>query len=135
MPDASAAAPAAAPAAPPADANAVRVVLFGLPAAGKSSLLGALSQAAQTQERLLHGRVYDRSDRLAVLRQRLYEDAPRRTAEEIVPYPIEYRPFLEVGRAAEAPVDAVLYDCDGRAANDLMQRRGDPSDEGPAGSL
>jgi len=36
--------------------TALRIVLFGMPDAGKSSLLGALLQAGQTQEHLLDGR-------------------------------------------------------------------------------
>ena len=43
----------------PISADALRIVLFGLPHAGKSSLLGALAQAGQTQENLLPGHLTD----------------------------------------------------------------------------
>src|SRR5437763_6844493 len=70
--------------------TALRLVLFGLPAAGKSSLLGALAQAAQTQEHLLHGRLVPRSDGLTGLQNRLYAESSRPTAEEVAPYPVEF---------------------------------------------
>jgi len=47
------------------------IVLFGMPAAGKSSLLGALGQAAQAQEHLLNGRLTDVSHGLDELRRRV----------------------------------------------------------------
>src|SRR5260370_30125200 len=116
------------PGSPPASpgmarANAVRIVLFGMPAAGKSSLLGALAQAAQTQEHLLHGRIEDRSHGLEELQHRLYDEQPRRTAEEVVPYAIDFEPFLADVPATTAHLDAILIDCDGRVANDLLVRR------------
>ena len=84
------------PAPPPTvSGDALRIVLFGMPAAGKSSLLGALGEAAQTQEHVLHGRLADLSQGLAELRQRLYDESPRRTVEEIVPYPITFESFGE----------------------------------------
>ncbi len=109
--------PAPSPAAVAPDA--LRLVLFGLPAAGKTSLLGALSQAAQTQEHLLNGRLIDRSQALAELQQRVYEERSRPTAEEVVPYPVTFEPFAANARKQ----DAVLIDCDGRVANDLAARR------------
>src|SRR5579864_9200793 len=63
----------ATPAATAQDAGAVRIVLFGMPDAGKSSLLGALAQAAQTQEHLLNGHLTDLSQGLAELQRRLYD--------------------------------------------------------------
>src|SRR5947209_2537484 len=36
-----------------------RIVLFGMPDAGKTSLLGALAQSAQTQEHILRGKLLD----------------------------------------------------------------------------
>src|SRR5262245_1928539 len=78
--------------APPAP-EPLRVVLFGLPAAGKTSLLGALAQAAQTQVPSLHGRLVDPSGDLAELRERLYEDRGGPTAEEVVTHPVRFEPF------------------------------------------
>jgi len=109
-----------APAAPPT-ASALRIVLFGMPDAGKSSLLGALAQAAQVQEPVLDGHLNDLSKGLIELQRRLYEDRPRETLEEVTPYPVVIEP-LPAGSASVARA-AVLMDCDGRVANDLLSRR------------
>jgi hypothetical protein len=124
--------PPAAPAAVPGKDD-LHIVLFGLPAAGKSSLLGALAQAAAAQEHLLHGRLSDPSHGLAELRQRLYEESPRRTSEEVVPYPVAFEPFDRDG--PKEPLRAVVIDCDGRVANDLLVRRQDLDESSPEGTL
>src|SRR5262249_11114122 len=128
---------AATPTAPSVDAAALRIVLFGLPAAGKSSLLGALAQAAQSQEHLLHGHLTDVSHGLDELRHRLYDENARRTAEEVVPYPIDFEPFADNGRepAAREHVAAMVVDCDGRVANDLLLRRQALDESSPEGTL
>lgn len=121
-------------AAPPR--GALRLVLFGMPAAGKTSLLGALAQAAQTQEHLLHGHLADPSHGLAELQHRLYDETPRRTAEEVVPYAVDFEPFPEDGPPAPAGhLGAVLIDCDGRVANDLLLRRRSVPEDSPEGTL
>jgi GTPase SAR1 family protein len=112
----SALSPPSAPAVPD-DPSALRIVLFGMPDAGKTSLLGALSQAAHTQGRALHGHLTDLSHGLGELRNRVYEDRQRETQEEIVPYPVRFAPYGHAG------YPAVLYDCDGRAANDFLTRK------------
>lgn len=107
---------------------ALRIVLFGMPDAGKSSLLGALSQAARLQEHVLNGHLSDPTQGLAELRQRLYEGTPRQTVEEVAPFPVAYEPFAP---SANGRLQAVLIDCDGRVANDLLtRRRALASDEG-----
>jgi GTPase SAR1 family protein len=107
------------PKAPPAaeDPSGLRIVLFGMPDAGKTSLLGALSQAAHTQGRALHGHLTDVSHGLGELRNRVYEDRQRETQEEIVPYPVRFAPYGHAG------YPATLYDCDGRTANDFLTRK------------
>jgi hypothetical protein len=102
---------------PPAvDPSAVRVVLFGMPGAGKTSLLGALAQAAQLQERALGCRLIDLTSGLADLRHQVYDDQPRETVEEIVPYSVAFDPLT----ASAERESAVLVDCDGRVANELL---------------
>jgi hypothetical protein len=115
--------------------DALRVVLFGMPDAGKSSLLGALAQTAQAQERALGGRLTDPGRGLGELQHRLYDEKPRETLEEIVPYPVRYEPFDGQRPDPERRSDVVLFDCDGRAANDLLSRRRWQADGAPAGKL
>jgi hypothetical protein len=110
-------APADAPAPSP---PALRVVVFGMPEAGKSSLLGALAQAAQTQADILNVRLADPTGGLAELQKRLYEGRPRETLEEVVPYPVTLTPLQGPAEAAAPPLTAELIDCNGRVANDLI---------------
>jgi GTPase SAR1 family protein len=120
----------------PVSSEAGRIVLFGMPNAGKSSLLGALLQAAQTQEQILNGRLTDLSQGLAELQRRLYEDHPRGTPEEIVSYPIRFEPFPARGPGpAPASFDAVLIDCSGLVANELLARQRSLDQQSPDGSL
>jgi hypothetical protein len=129
--------PLTTPAAPaPIDPAALRLVLFGMPDAGKSSLLGALDQAAQTQEHLLNGQLTEASPGLAELRQRLYEERPRETLSEIVPYAVTYTPFPEPGSDTFGDrLRAVLIDCDGRVANDLLARQRSLDSDNMVGAL
>jgi hypothetical protein len=106
-----------------------------MPAAGKTSLLGALAQAAKTQEHLLHGHIEDPSHGLEALQHQLYDEQPRRTAEEVVPYVVDFEPFLGDGPLKPEHLDATLIDCDGRVANDLLVRRRSIPDDSPEGSL
>jgi hypothetical protein len=115
----------------PIDPDGLRLVLFGLPGAGKSSILGALGQAAQLQPNLLNGQLTDLSDGLQELRQRLYESGQQRTEEEVMPYPVQVRPLSGAG----TPRAAVLIDCDGAVANDLLERRRELDEKSPEGTL
>ncbi len=101
----------------PVDTGALRLVLFGMPDAGKSSLLGALAQAAETQARALRGHLNDPAHGLEELRKKLYEDRQTETQQEIVPYSVRFSPY------GQPSVPAVLYDCDGRAANELLTQK------------
>ncbi|HEY1379737.1 MAG TPA: hypothetical protein VGF55_23235, partial [Gemmataceae bacterium] len=118
-----------------ADPAAVRVVLFGMPDAGKSSLLGALAQAGQSQERALGGRLIDPSSGLAELQRRVYDDRPRETLEEIVPYSVALDPISGTKPDPDRRESAVLIDCDGRVANDLLTQRRTLPDDAPANTL
>src|SRR5262249_15842479 len=113
----------------------LRVVLFGMPDAGKSSLLGALAQTAQTQEHVLNGHLTDTSHGLTALQHQLYDGSPRETLEEVVPYPVTFDPFTPAGAVANGRREAVLVDCDGRAANELLSRRRSLDAAGGNGSL
>jgi GTPase SAR1 family protein len=113
----------------PLDPQALRLVLFGMPDAGKSSLLGALAQAAETQERVLHGNLRDLTQGLDELRKRVYEDRQRETLEEIVPYPVRFSPF------GQPSIPAILFDCDGRAANALLTQKRSIEKENRTGTL
>jgi hypothetical protein len=111
------------------DPSAARVVLFGMPDAGKSSLLGALAQAAHTQPRILRGHLTDLTHGLADLRRKVYDDRPTETQQEIVPYPVRFSP------AGDHAHPAVLYDCDGRVANDILTQKKVLGPQAKAGSL
>jgi GTPase SAR1 family protein len=116
------------------DPAALRVVLFGMPDAGKSSLLGALVQTTRTQDRELRGRLLDLSHGLGELWRRVYEDRQKETLEEIVPYPVVYDPYP--GDPDHTPrLNAVIYDCDGRVANELLSQRKPLDDDTRANGL
>ena len=106
----------------PADLRGLCVVLFGMPAAGKSSLFGALLQAAQTQPGLLGGGLKDQSGGLEVLQRRLYQEKAQETLEEIVPYPVTFQPQ---NHGPGKPVEATLIDCDGRIAYSYLSGQRD----------
>jgi hypothetical protein len=134
MPDTTATPPAAATL-PDAD---LRLVLFGMPAAGKSSLLGALARAAESQEHVLGGKLVDRTHGLDELEKQVYESSTRPTADEVVPYVVHFDPIAGNGQARPAvpgALDAVLMDCDGRVANDLLVRRATLDENSPEGTL
>src|SRR5262249_53094559 len=95
--------------------------LFGMPEAGKSSLLGALAQAAQTQEHLLRGHLKV-STGLAELQHRLYDGKPKETLDEVVPYPTVFEAFAD-SSGEKRRTELAFFDCDGRVANELLSRR------------
>lgn len=120
--------------------TARRIVLFGMPDAGKSSLLGALAQAAQMQELLLKARLIDKSQGLVELQRRLYEERPRETLEEIVPYLVAVEPLdAKMGLTQTPGTEVLLVDCDGRVANEILARSaaldGSPADGALARSI
>lgn len=95
--------------------SAERIVVFGMPEAGKSSLLGALAQTGISQVASLGGQINDHGS-LSTLRHQLYEDRTSETQEEIVTYPVQL-----IGNGPKQPGrEAVVIDCDGRAANAIL---------------
>jgi GTPase SAR1 family protein len=103
--------------------DAVRILLFGLPSAGKTSLLGALAQSARTQENLLHGRLTDLSNRFTDLQKSLYEPGGP-TTQEVAAYPVDFEPFADdlTILTSNEHIGAVLIDCDGKIVNEMLER-------------
>lgn len=98
----------------------VRLVLFGAPSAGKSSLLGALAQAAQGQEQVLKGKLSDRSQKLAHLHQAHSHNRVQPTTEEVVSYPVALEPEAATSRDRQGTSEAVLIDCSGKSAQEIL---------------
>jgi hypothetical protein len=97
------------------EASALRVVLFGLPSAGKSALLGALTQAARVQETLLNGRLVTSPEALAELHTSFANDHLRPTSDDVTAYPLTLEP-LSGGK----PLVADLVDVSGRKAAEMV---------------
>jgi hypothetical protein len=99
-----------------------RILLFGHPGSGKSSLLGALLQASDVQPERLEAEVTDPGRRLELLRDAVYHGAdtdPGRTP--IVTHLIHVRPLATEGEPVPEPYPIVILDCDGAAANALLK--------------
>jgi GTPase SAR1 family protein len=103
--------------------KALRIVLFGRPGAGKSSLLGSLALAAEQPDS--PWRLEDPSGGLAELRRRVEIDSPQPTItpEQVVPYPVRFQDAKPAGDSAEV----LLIDCDGNAALQLLSAERFPS--------
>src|SRR5262245_39021204 len=98
----------------------LRIVLFGLPGAGKSALLGALVQAASAQEQLLGTRLDAISPTLADLHKSVYAKAVAPTRDEIVAYSVQSAPLA--GNAMLPAGEVVLIDCNGQAAAEILKQ-------------
>src|SRR5262249_22933897 len=122
-------APGAVHAHPPTGTHGtLRGVLFGLPRAGKSALLAALAQVQQEHAAQLNGELTDATGGLAEQRRLHYDEIPRPTDEEVLPYPVRFRP----PGARRANVEAWLIDSGGRVAEQML-RQPIPLDEDGAG--
>lgn len=95
----------------------LRIVLFGAPGAGKSSLIGALAQAGQTQGQQLGGQLLDVSGGMTELKNQTYQNGPAPTQDELRDYPLAIEP-LTPGKGATQT--ATLIDCSGQAAQAIM---------------
>ena len=65
---------------------------------------------------------------MSELQHRIYDGKARETLEEIVPYPVSYEPFRGQKPDPAQRLDAVLYDCDGRVANEILTRQQEVGD-------
>jgi GTPase SAR1 family protein len=106
--------------------GALKIIVFGMPGAGKTSLLGAMAQAAQSQEKVLGGNLTDRGGDFGDLRRHVYEGKPPHPVNDLTVYPLVFQPHDTLGsgkRSRTGPVDIALFDCDGRGATEFLARR------------
>ena len=103
------------------------LILFGSADSGKSSLLGALVQAAHSQGGELKGALKDDTGGLATLQKAAYADKIPDTTQELTAYPIHFTPTA----APTRPWQAVLYDCSGVAADLYLEGKRPLGDEHP----
>jgi hypothetical protein len=100
--------------------DALRLVLFGRPGAGKSSLLGALALA--TGDEAMGWRLNDLSHGLTELAHRVRENNPQptMTPEQVVPYPVVLE-FPPSPGSRRKKTEAMFIDCDGSAVLHLLE--------------
>jgi len=94
----------------------LNIIVFGMPGAGKSALLGALWQASQSQPAVLGGTLADASGGLAELHGALYAQQPAQSAGKLAGYSVA------LDTANGAPLEATLVDCDGAIAEDFLAK-------------
>jgi hypothetical protein len=95
-----------------------RVLLFGPPGTGKTSLLGALLQVSNTRPKALGATVEDLSGRLVMIHDHVYGDGGLElTHTELVTYTLRLTPAT----AELVPAEVVLMDCDGKAALTVLK--------------
>lgn len=106
----------------PPDRTIPRLLLFGHPGSGKSSLLGALVRAAETQGEVLGAEVVDTTHQLTPIRDHLYAGtAFKTTRTELVCDPIGLCPLRTNPNPDTVPSAVELIDCDGIAATSLLR--------------
>ena len=101
-----------------------RLLLFGTPGAGKSSLLGALAQAASTQAALLKGELVGASSELIDLQKDTYQTKLTSTTD-LTAYDIKLQPV------EGTPLNATLLDCSGESAKEMLQSKQPFADSHP----
>ncbi len=107
---------------PPTDPAVPRVLLFGHRGAGKSALIGALLKAGETQGETLRGEVVHSSVDLPRIRDAVYNGGtldPQQT--ELVSYTVRLKPVRVGANAVGEALTVVLDDCDGKAAETLLE--------------
>jgi hypothetical protein len=110
-----------------ASGDGYRVVLFGPPGAGKTALLAVLGM---TQEQQLQGRLTDVTQGLSELKAAVGQPSP----DGPVAFPVIFQPFPN-GRAAQPGASAVLIDCSGTAAAELLANPWQPREHVPGEGL
>ncbi len=108
--------------------NDLRLVLFGLPSAGKSSLLAALDRLLRTSQPSAKDKLLPREGQPTC--PPLAPDGVPATAGEVVPYFVRYEP-----EQADSRRNFVVFDCDSRAALDILQQKRSLVEDNPSGTL
>ncbi len=121
------------PAAPELDVP--RVLLFGHRGAGKSALVGALLQASDTQGEALRGEVVTPSADLPRIRDAAYSGKLEHTGTELASFVIRLRPWRDRAGPLMEPLTVVLDDCDGKAAEALMEHPEPITQRAPGSAL
>lgn len=98
----------------------LRILLFGAPGSGKSSLLGALAHAGEAQAAQLGGQLVDASGSMVELKQQTYQKGPASTQEPMRDYPVAVEPLPSTPGEATT---ATLTDCSGMAAQAILQAK------------
>jgi G3E family GTPase len=95
-----------------------RLLLFGTPGAGKTSLLGALAQAAATQGALLKGQLADPAGDWERLQKNTYAGTASPT-EESESYDLRLQPSDN----GAIPIEAVVTDPSGKSAQEILKSK------------
>lgn len=107
---------------PDSNSDIPRVLLFGHRGTGKSALIGALLQAGETQGETLRGEVVHSSVDLPRIREAVYGGTPIEPSQrELVSYTLRLRPWRRATKPLGEPLTIILDDCDGKAAESLLE--------------
>ncbi|MBP3953708.1 hypothetical protein J8F10_00130 [Gemmata sp. G18] len=112
-----------------------RVLLFGHRGSGKSALIGALLQAGETQGETLRGEVVSSSVDLPRIREAAYSGKLESANTELSSFTIRLRPWRVGKQALMEPLTVVLDDCDGKAAEALMDHPAPITQRAPGSPL
>ena len=107
---------AASPSPRAATAPNLRLLLFGLPGSGKTSLLGALAHANASQAGILKGQIGNDQGKLDTLRKAAYSGSLPADDAEVTGYPVGFAPE----DAARQPIRATLLDGNGVLAQQYL---------------
>lgn len=96
----------------------LRLVMFGLPSSGKSSLLGSLVQAGELHDPVLNARLVEPSPGLLDLREKLSKNHLDANVEEVTPHTLKLEPLPK-----GSPVVVEVVDSSGKAAAEMVSRQ------------